>query len=1026
MGDTNTPTLRKHLLNNIFFLLCLQSLFCQEAKHFSFTHYGTNTGLLANEVTDILQDKSGYIWMATTNGLQRFDGSRYKTFRHQRNDSTSIPHNYVLQLLIDDKQNLWILTGDGKMGIFDTRNFRFHEVAIDVKDSNQLRYERRLIKDEQGHLFLLFNLHELLTYNEQTNSFSAKDNFIPVPEDRKINDLAQQPGTSKYWISTSTGFYIYNKETGKLSYDGHNAEKEPFIDRYDKKVMGGHLFFDSKGRLWYDSWEGFPTIYAFDIKKKEFMLSKFNLNSIMNAYHEVRGFMETDNGTIWIRGLGVFARYLETEKKFQNVYNSYQNEQSISYERVNTLYEDKEHNIWVATNDNGLFRFNPEEEYFQNIRQVNRVSLLPGSGSALSFMPTNYGTLLMGAWGDGLYQYDKSFNTIPLNIHGFKEVGSPSMWDMAASGDSNTIWMGAQPGIYAFDQASRSMKSYNPPILENRTIRQVAEDRYGNLWIGTQSIGALKWKKARDKNRSIDSIVPFKPIPPPAQVLKILVDKKGMVWIGTSAFGLYVIDPTDDRVVMHFNNKAAPPQKTETNGVASILEYDDTTMIFATNHIYIYNTKRNTLSGIGFPESITGNIAALERDAQGYIWISLSNGILRLNPRNNIFIHFDRVDGMLNDRFTLGASRVLKDGKILFGASNQFVVFDPNQVKINHSTPNIAITDFKVMNRSLMVDSLLKLKKIELAAKDNSLIIEFSGLNYINTYLIRYKLENLDKDWKVADKSNQAVYSYLPPGNYTFLVRSEDADGNPGPTVTKLHIKINPPFWRSWWFYSMLVLLGVFILYLIDQERVKRLHDLQRVRTEIANNLHKDVTTTLNNINLLGEMAKIKADKDINRSKEYIDQISSKSHNMIIAMDDILWSIDPENDSMEKTLLRMMEFTDALKNRHDAVIELALDKKVRSLKLGMRTRNEFFLIFKESLRMIVQYAGGKDTCINIDFFRNKLSLKLQDATAKLDSNIEDIERMIREINTRAAAIGAEADIQYDKNGIAIILLIPVR
>jgi hypothetical protein len=121
-----------------------------------------------------------------------------------------------------------------------------------------------------------------------------------------------------------------------------------------------------------------------------------------------------------------------------------------------------------------------------------------------------------------------------------------------------------------------------------------------------------------------------------------------------------------------------------------------------------------------------------------------------------------------------------------------------------------------------------------------------------------------------------------------------------------------------------------------------------------------------------------------------------------------------------------MEFTDALKNRYNASIELALDKKLRTLKLDMRTRDEFFLIFKVGLRLIVQYAGGTDSVINIDLFRNRPSLKLQDATAHLDTHVEEIEKSIKEINSRAKEIHAEADMQYDKNGVAIILLIPVK
>ena len=201
---------------------------------------------------------------------------------------------------------------------------------------------------------------------------------------------------------------------------------------------------------------------------------------------------------------------------------------------------------------------------------------------------------------------------------------------------------------------------------------------------------------------------------------------------------------------------------------------------------------------------------------------------------------------------------------------------------------------------------------------------------------------------------------------------------------------------------------------------------LQRVRTEIAGNLHDEVNTSLNNINLLSEMARIKADKDIDRSKEYIDQISQKSRNMINAMNDIMWTIDPENDNMEKSLLRMMEFADALKNRYGVNIELALDKKVRSLKLDMKTRHEVYFIFKEALWMIVKYSGGKKTLIHIDLFKNKLSIKLQDATASFDKNTTEIDQSIKDMHTRSAHIGADLDVQYDKNGVAVILLVPVK
>lgn len=234
-----------------------------------------------------------------------------------------------------------------------------------------------------------------------------------------------------------------------------------------------------------------------------------------------------------------------------------------------------------------------------------------------------------------------------------------------------------------------------------------------------------------------------------------------------------------------------------------------------------------------------------------------------------------------------------------------------------------------------------------------------------------------------------------------------------------------PPFWRTWWFYGLLLLLVIVVLYWIDRERMKRIRGMQSMRTQIAGNLHEEINTTLHNINMLSEMAKIKADKDLNRSKEYIDQISDKSHNMIIAMDDMLWSIDPQNDSMEKTLLRMLEYVDALVNRHGANIDILVDEQVRSLELDMRSRHEMLLIFKEVLRNMVQESTGTHILVNIDQVKSKLSLKMQDnGVYKTEADIFT-PGSLTILEKRTQALQAEIDIHADKSGASVILQVPV-
>ncbi len=1012
----------------LFFLIglfiFLPFLHAQDVRQYSFTHYGAAEGLISNEARAVLHDDDGFVWVGTNNGLQRYDGSRFITFKHDPENPNSIAANMVHQLLKDNERNIWVLSGDGKVSLLNPRRMVFKQVPVRFRNGNHQLATKKLVRDDKGNVFLIAANLEFITWNKESGEFKPENNPFRIPGERRPLDITYQASTGKYWIATHLGLVIYNSKSLQYSYAGNNAEQEPILFRHDS-YAAYNLFIDRDQRLWYDVWgPGHPYINCFDLKKGISVLYQYEFVDIIRSYYETHGYMQQRDGSIWIRGLGVFAKFLENEKRFQLVYNGYVNEQSIVYEELSSFCEDNDNNVWLTTSNNGLYRFAPSEQYFTNVRHLHPVTRLPGKGGILSFLELPGGDILASSWGDGLFRYDSALHEKPLSLPGIPDKASPTVWDLEMSHDGKTIWMGIQPGIGKYSLPTKTYTHYDPAILTHRTVRQLEEDDAGNLWIGMQAYGVFKWDAKKGNRRFEEGIVEIKEIPK-ASIGSIFIDSKGFIWVASIGHGVYVIDPDTDKPVMHLPATDEEGRATSMVHVHHVMEYDDTTMVLAGgSYLNIFNRISKNIRAIGNENIISGSITSTQKDRKsGYLWASSTQGLYRVNIFNRIFVHFDRLDGISDDRFLIASNYRLSDGRMLFGADNQFTVFQPGEVRINNMAPPVSITGFRVFDRNLLVDSLLQLKRVELSPKQNSLTIDFSGLSYNGAYLIRYKLDGLDEDWRVADKSNQAVYTYLPPGNYTFMARSEDADGNMSVHVTEMAIKVYPHFWQTWWFYGLLLLFGASLLYWIDRERIRRMNELQRVRSEIANNLHADVTTTLSNINLLGEMAKIKADKDIDRSKEFIDQISAKSHNMIIAMDDILWSIDPANDSMDKTVLRMMEFTDALRNRHAANIELIVDKKVQSLKLDMMTRHEFFLIFKEGLRLIVQYAGGRNSLVQIDYFRHRLSLKLQDSTAKLDENLEEIEGLIRQINERANSLKGEADIQYDRNGIAIVVLV---
>jgi ligand-binding sensor domain-containing protein/two-component sensor histidine kinase len=1022
-GITSGSVLKKHWLYIFYFLLLAITAAGQGARQYTFTHYGVSSGLASNEATVSLQDDKGFIWVATNNGLQRFDGQRYLSFRHEKDDPTTIPHNYIVQLLLDKKKNLWLLTGDGKVGTFDMQTFTYQQATVKVKDTGILNGDRELIQDEQGNLFLLFHNSELVTWNPQQKEFSSIHNFINLPAEWKIADLIQQPGTKKYWIGRREGIAVYNLETKQLSYSGHNIEKEPLIEKWGTVPVPNNFLFDKKGRLWFDTWIDAATIFCYDLKNKEPVLDKFYLVSIVDGYYETKGFMEQDDSTIWVKGLNVFARYLDREKKFLSVYSGYQNEQSIDYVKVNGLFEDRDRNIWVTTNNNGLYFFNPSEQFFSNIRQINRNNNLPGKGSMMSFAMTKNRTLLAGAWGDGLYRYDSNYRTLPLNIKGIDEKSSPTIWSMTLSPDSNIVWMSAQPGIWAYNQTTNSAIAYDPTLLKGRTLRQIAADKYGNLWIGTQSLGVFKWTAEKGKRKFDDGLKLFSSIPP-GQIPKIFIGNNGYVWVTTSNSGIYAIDPATDKIVYHLGTDEPPERKIAGNQVTSVIQYDDSTIVFITNMLYFFNTKKEKIvKVISLPESTTGNISAMERDLKGYIWISMTNGIYRVNPRNEIFIHFDRLDGIANDHFVAGASFRTPRGRIIFGADNQMVIFDPLKVTINDPAPDIIITSFKQMNQPLRVDSLLEKDRIELNPESNSIIIEFSGLGYGRAYISKYKLEGLDKDWITADNSNQAVYSYLPPGNYTFLVKSEDAEGIPSKNITKLVIKVKPPFWKTWWFLGLVTFAAIGLFYWLDKQRTQKIIATESIRTRIATSLTEDMSNSLSSINISSELAKNKIDSDTERTKEYIAQISDASNRMVQSMYDMVWSINPGNDNLPDSIARMKEFAVEIENSHDVSLIFDIDKEVMKLQLDMENRYELLSIFKEAVTNAVRHANARNIQISLRFKSPKLIMMVEDD----GKGFEDLQcgllgRGITDMRRRASAIDASLHIESNENTGSIVKL----
>jgi hypothetical protein len=362
---------------------------------------------------------------------------------------------------------------------------------------------------------------------------------------------------------------------------------------------------------------------------------------------------------------------------------------------------------------------------------------------------------------------------------------------------------------------------------------------------------------------------------------------------------------------------------------------------------------------------------------------------------------------------------------MVFYTDHNFLVFDPADFGQEKLPPKPYITSFKRGGEPLSIDSIMKEGKADLKFNNTSISIDFSAMSYLQQRKLHYyyKMEPLDKDWIHADRPIEAIYNYLPPGDYVFKVKSENADGVTSKEIAYIPITVQPPFWRAWWFYAFLALVAILILYLLDRERMTKLKELQQLRRQIVWNLHGEISTTLNNINVLSEIAKIKADKNVEQSKEFIDQISGKSRNMIEAMEDMLWSIDPQNDSMKKTLLRMKELTDGIGLTNNIDIDLIIDHKVQNMELDMKIRHELYFFYKEALTYIVTHIACQQVFVNINGSKSKLMVEILTECA---NETEGFRKSFQKaMKKRVENLSASIDIIADTKSFSVALYVNV-
>ena len=995
----------------LLFLLTTMGLAAQEGSGYIFTQFKRKDGLTSDDVFRVVQDKDGYIWIGTDNGLQRYDGHRFVTIRHNPAVKNGLPADNVSQLHIDKRGRMWIAVGK-KIGIFDRARHTYTDVPLVIPPDEFNRGTRKFVEDSGGRI-MVFIGRQFLTYDEKKKDFAAANNFIKLPEGWNCDDLLQDK-QGNYWIASKMGLMMYDPRTRQFSYHDNNRANNTIISRFAHFRDVHKIFIDKRGDFWISVWktfQGVPELFRYDIKGDSIHSYKQELSAFAASYH-IWGMTDKSDGGFWLYGYGLFVEYDAETRTFRQVSNDKRREYSIQFDYILNVFRDKDENYWACTN-NGLFLFNPGAQLFSSYANRRPGDSTTYHDAVTAVIQTNNKDIWTATWRAGVFSYNTAMQPIvnPLvqQDSNFKRL---SVWFMLHR-RNDEVWIGSQQGRTLVYKPGEKPAIFTHPLLGTNTIRQLVEDKNGDIWFGTESGAVVKCLKGDWR----DTLNAFKLMQKmPGRVLKLYEDFSGRIWVGTDLFGIYRLDPANGKILEHYSENSGEGLSLFNSMVTDVFQYNDSLVFIASNCVNVLNLHTKRITFISTADGLPSNqVTNITRDKTGYIWIGLSNGLCRYNYESKAFSYFDVRNGIMSDNFEVSSIAFLADGRIAMGSIHDLLIFDPGAVLRQNNSTEVRITDFVLFGRSLPVDSIAALRSVRLGSDENSITINYSVLSYLDQNKITYyhKLEGLHDDW-IRSENQQAVYYYLPSGTYTFRVRSVNGNGQVSEKDTVLHIRVLPPFWRSNWFAALIVVVLAAIGYAYYILRRRQQTRLEQIRERIATDLHDDMGSTLSSIRIFSDVVKNQIADTRPQAVSMLEKISGNASELSENMQDIIWTIKRDHDRLEDLVARMREFGLKLCDAKDITFKVHVSDSFRTSRLNLEERRNLYLIFKEALNNSVKYSGCTQITLFITQQGKRLKMVIEDngkgfseAVVRKGNGLGNMNKRAQEINGQARIESAE-------------------
>lgn len=793
---------------------------------------GIANGLSNNSVRCIFQDKRGFIWFATYDGLNRYDGREFRVYRNKIGDSTSLPHNYIYSLQEDDEQQLWVGTGQG-LAIFNTALQRFSPVYFKRQAGSkpeQINFSLYSIKpDAAGNMYAGSNGYGLLfrkkgesvchvipciSGNKAITDFSVSDIVVdggivwafvnghglfrldtgtqvlkPVNTEVRFANCLYKDNAGSVWVGAESGLYQYSLAANK--YLAHFTDKPGQLS--DNNVTS--ICTDYQHHLWIGTDRGGISIYNNSSKQFSYIAPGDGAGKLSSE--SVFSLLRDRENRMWIGTIKGGCNVIDEQKgRFTTITRDPFSSNTISVSTIYSFCETKDKDLLIGTDGGGLSVWNRSRNLFTNYRHI------PGNVASLShnavikMLEDHEGKVWVATFGGGINLFSKStgqFQQFPCID---EQTGYENRFISLLYEDRrHTIWTSTfnDGQLFTYDQAAGRFVPFDRSFSN---MVSMLEDREGNLWAGNSNV-LVKIDRDRKKHLVYQIGKP---------VRAIYEDRAGNFWLGTEGGGLILFDRKNGKVIQRFS---------ATDGLCN------------------------------------NGVLNIQEDSSGQLWMSTFNGLSQFNFKSGIFKNYYQTDGLQSNQFTYNASLQLSTGELVFGGINGFSLFRPENIVPREYMPPVFITNILINSKpvsevSQYIRSAGNADVIELRVPYNQAVFNFSfnALEYTSPEKIKYGyfLEGWDKNWNYSGNINNINYNNLAEGSYTLRLKSTNINGQWNEKETLLKLVILPPWYRSWWAYIIYILAVGSLIWLYLRYRSQQAHLRYKMKlTELDAEKEKEI-----------------------------------------------------------------------------------------------------------------------------------------------------------------------------------------